>query len=596
MWLAEGRVPGAVEVDVATGPGASYDGLRRALQALRASGATFGDLPGSRPAEWAELFPAEADGPALQDVALAPSERRLHRESEQVYRVLTVAAAALCTGAAELGSPLLLTGLAGTDLSSLRGFMRAAEHAATSPGAQLLVSPRFGVGEPPGADADYRAEKVRCLNRMGLPIGLTDLVPDPNARHTPPEVFTPEADLYARAMGDGSAADRVSAALTYCRLAFFSSNWEGMASVAVSSLALLPGLEETAVEKIVTAARDSDDLAAAIEFEPGIVRSLADVRAFLLKVLGIQASFRGDQAAALAHFAAMRESGEKLSPELRAQAHLYRALTLSKRSGDLVEASAELDAGFAAVAARPDESDSVRRERGWLHNLRGLTFFAQKRLKSAFEQEKLALECLAGLTDSSSAHLRINLYSNISVLQEKSGRAEQALATWEKFSQASGSSEPAFRKHHAYRSAGLRLLVGEATAALDDLAVTLECARFGRDDFHECEVRLELGGLHTDRGESERALEHYRAAEDAARRLADPLRIAQAKAGRAVVTGDSSGTEDVVRFARISTSSPAKAAALADAASDTRAMAAVLPRPRTKLNRPFDAVNFQDGP
>jgi tetratricopeptide (TPR) repeat protein len=578
-----------VEVDVNQGPAASYTGLRRALDALRECGASFGEIPVRYTPEWTELFPDEDTGSTrLEEIALTASERRLHRESEQVYRVLSVAATALCTGSVELDRTVAVRGVGGTDLSSLRGFMRAVEHASVMPGARLMMTEPTRTRVPAGVHADYRTERVACLRRMGVDVTVGDLIVD--LSELPDSVFTPvseEGALYVEAVNpDSSRTDRIAAALAYSRRAFFSANWEGMAIVAKDAIGLLRGLSDSHVAEVLAKADRKDGLAEALEFETGILRSTADVRAFLLKVLGIQAAFRGDQDTALDYFRAMRAAERGVSAELVSQSHLYSALTLSKRKLQVSDAVAELDRGFAAVVARPGEPDSVRRERGWLHNLRGLTLFAQKQMGAAFEHEKQALACLDGLTDASSAHLRINLYSNISVLQENAGKAPQALATWEKFKQASGAANAAFRKHHSYRSGGIRLLVGERDGALADLHDTLDNAKILGDDFHECEVRLELGALHARSDESADAEEQFARAEAAARRIGDPYRIAMALAGRA-------GTSDerVAQSARLSLTQPVRAQALADAGDDVLSH---LPTLRTKLNRPFDLINFQD--
>ncbi|MGW3149934.1 hypothetical protein ACWDG1_35760 [Streptomyces sp. NPDC001177] len=588
----------AVRVDVNTGPAASYTGLRETLSALRAEGADFGDIASRHPAEWAELFPAEAapGTTPLEEIALAPSERRLHRESEQVYRALSVAAAALCAGTSQLGRPLLVSGIGGTDLSSLRGFMRAVEHAQVVEGAELLLHEPTSVRGTVGGHADYRGERVRCLRRMGLRVTEDDLVMDLGTeRDTGFVPVSEEGELYLRARdGESSAVDRVAAALAYCRRAFFSANWEGMAAVADEALALLSGIPESRIPVLLAKAEPEQELVHAIEFETAILRGTADVRAFLFKVIGIQAGFRGDQDTAVACFRAMRDGADGLSPEIRAQSHLYSALTLSKRKQRLADAVAEVEQGFEVVRERQGEAESIRRERGWLHNLRGLTLFSERRLKAAFEHEKQALACMAGLTDASSAHLRINLYSNISVLQEKAGKHTSALRTWEKFKQATGAANAAFVKHHSYRSAGLRLLVGEREAALADLDTTLVNAAGLGDLFHETEVRLELGMLHATSGDTETAREQYEGAERVARLLGDPYRIALALAGQALTSGSVSASRAVATTAALSLTRPGDADALAKTVAEGGELTALLPKPRTKLNRPFDLINFQD--
>ncbi|RCV53980.1 hypothetical protein [Marinitenerispora sediminis] len=588
----------AVHVTVDHGAAVSYGGLRTALAAALDAGADLVDLAARYPAEWAVLRPAPDDGRGadIAEIALAPSERRLHRESEQVFRVLSVAAAGLCEASRLLGRPVVVHRPAAGDLTSLRGFMRAVEYARTVPGAEIRLAEPLTVRRPLGPAADYRPEQARCLTRAGVPAAPGDLE-FASGRPAAAGSDAPEAVAFSVAMSaDADPADRLAAALAYSRYGFFTANWEGMAAVAETVLPLTAEVPDGAVPGLLREAGRGDTQAEAIEFEPTVLRSRADLRAFLYKVLGIQATFRGAQDSAVDYFLRMREPGghRAPSPETRAQSHLYTALVHSKRLNRLGDAVAELEQGFAAVRERPDEPESVRRERGWLHNLRALTLFRQKRFRPAFEEEKLALGCIAGLDDPSSVHLRINLLSNLSVLQERAGRFEQALATWNRFRTASGADNDSFLKHHSYRAAGLRLALADLDGALPDLAESLDGARRHADDFHEHEIRVETAALLARHGRAEAAAEHAEAARSAAGRLGDPYRIALAGAAAAAVRGAAPAPE-VTASLRASLSRAPAAAALAEAvARGPQAVLAALPAPRTKLNRPFDLVNFQD--
>jgi tetratricopeptide (TPR) repeat protein len=562
-----------LRVDVATGPAASYDGLRTALAELARAGASFGDLPMRYGAEWAVLRPeTKHHGAPLATIALSASERRLHRESEQVFRVLSTGAAALCRAAAELGRPIVLGGVGQTDLTSLRGFMRAVEHARTVHGAQIALE---------GADriwptaVPYIDERLRCLRRMGSTVKATDVKQE---RGRGAVDASPERDLFDAAMdASGSARDRLAAALAYCRSAFFSANWEGTAIVATAALDLTKGMPDSDVDTLLSTVHSgsADGQAEAIEFEPAILRTAADVTAFLWKVLGIQATFRGDQDWALRCFHAMRDTGPGLSVELHAQSCLYAALTLTKRYGRHDDAAAELAQGFSVVPPQEGEPASVRRERGWLHNLRGLTHFSRTDLRAALEDEKAALDCIHGLRDDSSVHLRVNLLSNISVLQEAANMFEPALRTWGRFRDAAGAYQPNFAKHHAYREAGLMLKLGDRIGALAGLARSAQSAAELHDDFHGCEIGLEASALLIEEGRAAEAMSHLDGALAAARRLGDPYRIALAMAGL------SAPASEIADMAARSLTHPRAAVTLAD-----------LPRPRTKLNRPFDLVNI----
>jgi tetratricopeptide (TPR) repeat protein len=329
----------------------------------------------------------------------------------------------------------------------------------------------------------------------------------------------------------------------------------------------------------------------AIEFEPALLRSVGDVRGYLLKVLGIQASFRGRHDEAVGYFRAIREVDGPISTEIRAQSHLYSALTLAKRRHQLAAAGTELDAGFAAVSEHPAESISCRRERGWLHNLRALTLFAQQDLVAALDHEKAALSCIDQLADASSVHLRVNLVSNISVLQERAGKFESALRTWDRLGAAGSSSDATFVKHHAYRAGGLRLRAGDNAEGLVRLSASLEhCVRLA-DDFHECEIAMELGTHLLASGDHAAASDRYDQAATAAARLGDPYRMALSEVGRSAAEGVRVGHQTAL-LAMESLTHPVAAQALAQGCQEGADPLTLLPAPRTKLNRPFDLINI----
>jgi tetratricopeptide (TPR) repeat protein len=595
-----------LEIDVGSGPAASYDGLRAALAGLARAGASFDDIPKRYPAEWQELWPhgltgtaaagpadqagPEYHGPVIAELALSASERRLHRESEQLFRVVCAAAAAICRGAAELSVPVALRGIGQADLTSLRGFLRMVEFARTAPEAQLVIV-------EPGllsADGVYTAERVRLLERMGAVQGRADVRENGRPRAAVP-FSSAERQHFDVAMSQtATACDRLSAALRYCRVAFFSGNWEGMELVARSALGLVPGLSDAQVADVVAASVTDDGQAEAIEFESAILRSATDVTAFLWKVLGIQASFRGDREQALRCFRSMRQVDTGLSAELCAQSCLYAALTLSKHFSRHDEAVSELGVGFAAVAGRVGEPASARRERGWLHNLRGLTQFVQRDLRGALASEKSALDCIRDLHDASSVHLRVNVLSNISVLQENARMFEPALRTWTRFKEASGAYNASFAKHHAYREAGLLLCLGEQDRARAALEQSATAAAALGDDFHECEISLEAGTLCAEDGRAADAGTYFDRARTAAGRLGDPYRIALAMVGQAgAADPPAAPPRDAAEMALRSLTYPAEAAKLASLIdTPSRPPWADMPHARTKLNRPFDLVNF----
>jgi hypothetical protein len=582
----------ALDIDMAAGPSAGFTGLRRVVGALTAAGATFGDLPQRYPGEWEHLAPGGAVSGKLEAIAIPASERRLHRESEYVFRVLSVAAAAICQGTQALGRIVLVSGAGRTDLPSLRGLFRTAEYQRASGIGLIRIRPEDALRTGPlrTGPADFRAERARCLRLLGLPVTSGDLratAADDGGSLAP----NAEGRLFGQALDpQGAAGDRIRAALEYGQAAFASGNWEGAAIVAAANLPVasqLSARDAAAVRDWVTA-----DDNQSFELEPAILRSAADVRGQLLKVLGIQATFRELHDEAVGFFRAMRETDGPLAPELRAQSHLYAALTLTKRKHSIGSAVAELEAGFAALAGAAD-TPSVRRERGWLHNLRGLTHVREHDLAAAMREEKAALDCLSGLTDPSSVHLKVNLVSNVSVLQERRGRPEQALRTWERFTGSGLDADHKFVKHHQYRAGGLNVAIGNGDVGEGRLMRSLGACHALADEFHGYEISAELGtGLLRQR-RSKRAAEHFQVAADAADRLGDPFRMAQARAGLALAAG-CLPDDATAMLALRSLANPARAAALADAMRRGSAddVLAALPALRTKLNRPFDLVNF----
>jgi hypothetical protein len=600
MMLDEPPARAAVEVDLATGPASSMAGVRRIVAALVAAGADFGDLPTRYPVEWGRLTrPSRANAGDLAALALSASERRLHRESEQVFRVLAVAAAAVNRGAESLRTSVALRGVGRTDLPSLRGIVRIAEYGAATGVGRLTVSAADAVRVLPvfPGPVDTRAERVRCLQALDLRVTADDLRTDPVGPLPGAADLGGVADavLFAAALDPAaSPADRLAAALSYCRVAFYGGNWEGIAVVAAGCLPLIGRLTRSDVEVLAGSAAtggDGDDADhGAIEFEPALLRHPGDVHAYLFKVLGVQASFRGRQDEALGYFRAMRDVEGPISVEIRSQSHLYSALILAKRQQRLPEAVGELQAGFEAVAERSGELASVRRERGWLHNLCGLTLFRQGELVGALEQEKSALACVEGGTDASSVHLRVNLVSNVSVLQESGGRLHQALLTWERFRQEGAAADPTFVKHHAYRAGALQVRSGDVDGGIPRISDSLERCDATADDFHECEIAAELGTLLLSRGRRADAADHFERAGHAAKRLGDPYQMAVAAVGLASASR-ATVDEQIASLAGLSVTRTAQAEALIEGCRRGAEPQSLLPQLRTKLNRPFDLVN-----
>jgi tetratricopeptide (TPR) repeat protein len=578
------RRSGAVRVSVAAELPVAYAGLRTLLGTLlHETQAPVAELAAGFQREWHVLFPeSSVASDDLWAVALTPSERRLHRESEQVFRVLNAAAAALVRCLARCERPVVLEGAGRCDLVSLRGVMRAVERSRLE-----------GAGEIVLCDWADRApwalgpERERLRSRIG-PVSVEDSLAGQAPAPAPAD--DREGRLLALAVNAGAdPTERMAALLEALRSCFFTTNYEGMLlAIDVGERMLASGAEldldrmHAEIDRLTAGTATS----AALEMEPAVLRTRHEVAAFLWKLRGAVDTFRGDHAGAFASFGRMLEEGP--SPELRSQARLYRSLMLTKRLRQPEAGQAEAEIGLSELQGN---SDGIRRERGWLYNVAALAYFDRGRIREAFDLERQALACVAGLSDPSSTHLKINLISNISVLQETAGRHGDALATWRRFTNESTEWDESFRKHHAYRAGGLALAMGDAAEAREQLEISLDSARAIDDHFHAQAIAAELGGMLLADGERAAAVAAYERAAELAPAVGDPLALAVSRAGRDVAAGRPPAAE-TADLARLSITYPDRAGALAAAveAGGDEALRRLLPLPRTKLNRPFDLV------
>lgn len=587
---------GAVEADAGTYLPAAFSGLRKIVRALEAvAPQARARWSASHPSEWNRLFPgAVNDAPDLSDLALTPSERRLHRESEQTFRVLNVAAGFIVDALRACERPLVIRNSGEADLVSLRGVMRAVEwarwqgvpaqiHFAQWNRRRHLCSASFQT---------RRAELLQSLARrmrVAPPsFGRIELVRR--------EVEAPE-DLegtYLASVVDEqrSPGVRLAAAVLAIRAAFFSTNYEGAMLAAETGLALLDALGGKVNEAEVAAAWDGLDtglVSPAIEVDKSSLGDAEALRALFHRSSGVVHAFVGEFDEALADFARGLEC--RISPERQGQLRMYRALTLIKRLGNVDKARAEIQAGLEGMKDCSGE-DRLLHE-GWLRNVMALTYFQEKKLEPAVNEEKLAIKCVGELRNPSATHLKINLISNLSVVQETARRYEDAITTWRRFEKISENWGENFHKHHRYRLAGLTLAAGRPDEAVGWYKGAYENADKLGDVYHRQLIAAELGRHYLDGGDTTASVEWFGRAVDYARQVGCPFRGAESLAGLALARGGTDFSE-AIAAAEASSTFPDEAKALADTlrSGDAAAVQAKLPRPRSKLNRPFDLVNL----
>jgi tetratricopeptide (TPR) repeat protein len=589
-------VPGALEIDLGSDVAVAMTGLRRIVASLRSETPEVVDRVAARHAiEWAELFPSDQP-PAvtLWDVANSPSERRLHRESEQVFRVLQAGGRALVDAMTELERPLVLRNCGTGDVVSLRGVMRAVERSRSSGATGVIVCGEWEAPAPAGSMGDRKQGQLdRLRERMGANLE-DESSPAGAARPATPidAVESPERH-HLRVLTDPErpAADRVASALLAIRSCFFSTNYEGSLFACDHALELLRERPEVAAEDVASAFTALDDGVGtpAIEIAAETIDGpRVDLEALLWRSIGVNFSLMGDQAAGMEMFE--RALAARPSRLAEATLRMYVGLLLSKRMSRVEDAVDELCRGLTLVET--DTSPRASVVEGWLRNVVALTYFKRSQLRDAYEEEVRALRKVAQHHDPSATHLKINVISNLSVLQETAGRCAEALKVWRRFMEISSEWGPNFIKHYSYREGGLHLANGDEAAALASYQRSFDSAAATDDAFHRTAIAVEIGTHHLAGGRREEAARWFADALACGQELGDPYRIGQAMAGLALATGEPPGP--AARMLALSTTYPEPARALASAIEgrDDTAVAAALPRPITKLNRPFNLVNL----
>ncbi|MBB6470723.1 hypothetical protein [Sphaerisporangium rubeum] len=586
-----------VVVAVGTRLPVAFSSLRAVLTALTALAPEAVDAVARRRApEWEWLFPGTFPGaPLLADLAGTPSERRLHAESEQVFRVLDAGAEAVTAALVAVGRPLLLRGVGQADVVSLRALPRIAERLSLSgaTGTGLWLT---GLDQPAATSARAAAVRHATLTALLDRLGLDATVPEPSTGSAGfaddlPAADVPEHRQLSEVLGEpaGPPERTAASALLAIRSCFFSANHVGGILAAEALLALLdtvPELDCAAVREHFTAL-DPGDGTPAIGVHVDLAASPEHLRAFARRSIGVVRALVQDIDGARTEF----DEAAAVAPDAvsEAQVLLLRALLAVKRAGTLPLGVADIEHGLRRLAEVPSEVSSV--EQAWLRNVRALAHVRAKEYPQAMREEKKAVALISKLHSADATHLKINLISNISVLQEMAKKYETASGTWDHFAKISSGWGDSFFKHHTYRAAGLAYRAGRDEEALTGYASAYELARKLDDQLHQQILATEIGGMLLDLGDRERAGEWYALAETAATTLGDPYALALARTGRAVAAGETPGP-DVRELAAASLAFRKEAAALIAALDDDdpAAPAAALPRPTTKLNRPFRLI------
>ncbi|MFL5356321.1 hypothetical protein [Archangium sp.] len=584
----------AIEVDAGVALPVAFGGLRKILRACEdAAPEAVRPLAQQRPAEWNRLFPGTIQGaPDLTDLALTPSERRLHRESEQMFWVLNLAARAIVETLRVTGRPLVIHGAGECDLVSLRAVMRAAEWGRLEQLEGRILLTGWNVRRPHYAAffeerrrafLDSLCERMRTERPGG--------VGPASGRELEPAVDLEGRYLAAVVDDEAPLEHRIAAAVLAIRSCFFTTNYEGAMLAAERGLALVDAAGRGLSPARVAEGWDALDTGfstPAIEIDKSSLGDAEELRILFERSVGVVHVFTGQHDEALEAFG--RGLERQAPPERLAHLRMFRALTRTKRLAQMPDARAELEAGLALLAGR--ESPLRYLHEAWIRNVYALTYFLEKNLSQAQVQEKHAMRCVGDLHDASATHLKINLISNASYLQETARNYPESIAIWRRFEKISANWGANFAKHHRYRLAALQMANGEREAAVASYTEAFTCAGELGDPLHQQVIAADLG-LHLLDSQPATAAQWFSRAAEQARVIGDPLRVAQSLAGQALAEGGKDWTE-ALRCAQASTTTPAETDPLVKAltSGDAEALRKAMPRPRSKLNRPFDAVNL----
>src|SRR5262249_48338174 len=138
----------------------------------------------------------------------------------------------------------------------------------------------------------------------------------------------------------------------------------------------------------------------------------------------------------------------------------------------------------------------------------------------------------------------------------------------------------------------LYLAAGEQEKALQKYSEAYIRAKELDDYYHSQVIAAELGQFFLKEGQKDQAAEWFCRAREHAETIGDPFRLGESMVGEALSQDGDPGSG--VAIAQLSTTYPDGAQKLLQASetADRAALVAVLPKLRTKLNRPFDIVNL----
>ncbi|MED4123482.1 tetratricopeptide repeat protein [Halalkalibacterium halodurans] len=247
----------------------------------------------------------------------------------------------------------------------------------------------------------------------------------------------------------------------------------------------------------------------------------------------------------------------------------------------------------------------VEVERTWLYNLKALTFVERRDLVNAYKNCRKALEHIKkGDRSEDAIHIKINLLSNISVLYEYMNKVDASLTKWMKFDKFILQSSPVFTKHYLYRKAGLLYKMKNYLEAIEALKASYKIAAELHDYFHMDIIARGLGAILFEEENFSEAIQWFRCSLNAKYKLLVDEDIPRVVAAIAICfnqLGESQkGMKEIEACLQTHTKGDAAQMVLdmltqwehQDNDKWKSYVKWAIQKPDSKLNRPFDLTNL----
>jgi tetratricopeptide (TPR) repeat protein len=513
------------------------------------------------------LFPALRERAACRDaaplveIAVPPSRRRLHKESEQIFRVtqaLVHLVLRWAAGNAPRGLHIHFERLHETDEHTLRLFLRLCS--ALPLFAQIWVTADARVDDGPAAAGPGGVLGSHLPGRSVLRaaalhrafIGFEPLpTSDWRDAGVGAAIQPPEPSL-------GDTAEARTLITLEAALQGEDVDVLGHALLAAVECSIFTQNHDLAHDLLERAAVVFDRLAAHDQRE--LLLHAGFMLAFTMRFEGALAAVRES----------LRFAGDGLQ---RGECLFFAGLLLVKRLGRTSEGREVLHQALAVLSA--DDSAAAHCERAWVHNILALSYVNDKNLAQARAHCRQALEYTKSAPRSADAiHIKINVISNLTVLDEYGRDLDAALQRWSFFEPMLGRASSVFRKHYLFRKAGLLVKAGRLEEALPCLQECHRLATQATDTFYGDVIARGIAAVHWHLGRPEEAANWYCASLQAKHHLLDGevAEVSFALARCLVRSGAVMDLESVLQAC--------------DAASWSA------PLPETKLNRPFTFTNL----